>query len=191
MLYRGPIDPANWFGVRKGFPNLGYIQVRAGVRGREQRGLGLRSLGGSPGRGQELEGPNCPPPQNHLQILLLLVFEAIVYRRQEHHRRQHQLAPLPAQAVCIDGTRQQLDQDLLSCIKYFVNFFFYKFGLEVRLGIDPHPLPRQGSAPGCPSRPLWGLGRASATCRPTGATWGRGGRLPRVLGSPRQSWPVE
>ncbi|XP_046539730.1 piezo-type mechanosensitive ion channel component 1 isoform X1 [Equus quagga] len=94
LLYRGPIDPANWFGVRKGFPNLGYIQ-------------------------------------NHLQILLLLVFEAVVYRRQEHHRRQHQLAPLPAQAVCADGTRQRLDQDLLSCLKYFVNFFFYKFGLEV------------------------------------------------------------
>ncbi|MBV98312.1 Piezo-type mechanosensitive ion channel component 1, partial [Eschrichtius robustus] len=27
LLYRGPIDPANWFGVRKGFPNLGYIQI--------------------------------------------------------------------------------------------------------------------------------------------------------------------
>ncbi|XP_021563085.1 piezo-type mechanosensitive ion channel component 1 [Carlito syrichta] len=94
VLYRGPVDPANWFGVRKGYPNLGYIQ-------------------------------------NHLQILLLLVFEAIVYRRQEHHRRQHQLAPLPAQAVCADGTRQRLDRDLLSCLKYFINFFFYKFGLEI------------------------------------------------------------
>nr|XP_045017795.1 piezo-type mechanosensitive ion channel component 1 isoform X2 [Jaculus jaculus] len=94
LLYRGPVDPANWFGVRKGFPNLGYIQ-------------------------------------NHLQILLLLVFEAMVYRRQEHYRRQHQQAPLPAQAVCADGTRQRLDQDLLSCLKYFVNFFFYKFGLEI------------------------------------------------------------
>ncbi|KAG3256695.1 piezo type mechanosensitive ion channel component 1, transcript variant X2 [Ictidomys tridecemlineatus] len=94
LLYRGPVDPANWFGVRKGFPNLGYIQ-------------------------------------NHLQILLLLVFEAMVYRRQEHYRRQHQLAPLPAQAVCADGTRQRLDQGLLSCLKYFVNFFFYKFGLEI------------------------------------------------------------
>ncbi|XP_042826522.1 piezo-type mechanosensitive ion channel component 1 isoform X5 [Panthera tigris] len=94
LLYRGPVDPANWFGVRKGFPNLGYIQ-------------------------------------NHLLVLLLLVFEAIVYRRQEHHRRQHQPAPLPAQAVCADGTRQRLDQDLLSCFKYFVNFFFYKFGLEI------------------------------------------------------------
>ncbi|XP_013363415.1 PREDICTED: piezo-type mechanosensitive ion channel component 1 isoform X3 [Chinchilla lanigera] len=94
LLYRGPVDPANWFGVRKGFPNLGYIQ-------------------------------------NHLQILLLLVFEAMVYRRQEHYRRQHQRAPLPAQAVCADGTRQRLDQDLLSCLKYFINFFFYKFGLEI------------------------------------------------------------
>ncbi|XP_034378846.1 piezo-type mechanosensitive ion channel component 1 isoform X2 [Arvicanthis niloticus] len=94
LLYRGPVDPANWFGVRKGFPNLGYIQ-------------------------------------NHLQILLLLVFEAMVHRRQEHYRRQHQRAPLPAQAVCADGTRQRLDQDLLSCLKYFINFFFYKFGLEI------------------------------------------------------------
>lgn len=32
LLYRGPVDPANWFGVRKGYPNLGYIQVRAGPR---------------------------------------------------------------------------------------------------------------------------------------------------------------
>ncbi|KAM5263725.1 piezo-type mechanosensitive ion channel component 1 [Ctenodactylus gundi] len=94
LLYRGPVDPANWFGVRKGFPNLGYIQ-------------------------------------NHLQILLLLVFEAMVYRRQEHYRRQHQQAPLPAQAVCAGGTRQRLDRDLFSCLKYFVNFFFYKFGLEI------------------------------------------------------------
>lgn len=75
--------------------------------------------------------------QNHLQILVLLVFEAIVYRRQEHHRRQYQLAPLPAQAVCADGTLQHIDRDLLSCLKYFVNFFFYKFGLEVRPDVNP------------------------------------------------------
>lgn len=34
LLYRGPVDPANWFGVRKGFPNLGYVQVREGPQGR-------------------------------------------------------------------------------------------------------------------------------------------------------------
>lgn len=82
-----------------------------------------------PGAGRGLTGH---APQSHLQILLLLVFEAVVYRCQDYHRRRRQLAPLPAQAVCADGTRQQLDRDLPSCLKYFVNFFFYKFGLEVR-----------------------------------------------------------
>lgn len=117
------MDPANWFGVRKGFPNLGYIQVSGGQAG---------SVGG-PCR---LPLTLTLPTQNHLQILLLLVFEAMVYRRQEHYRRQHQRAPLPAQAVCAEGTRQRLDQDLLSCLKYFINFFFYKFGLEVRQGLS-------------------------------------------------------
>ena len=82
-----------------------------------------------PGGGR---GLTAHAPQNHLQILLLLVFEAVVYRCQDYHRRRHALAPLPAQAVCADGTRQRLDRDLPSCLKYFVNFFFYKFGLEVR-----------------------------------------------------------
>ncbi|KAL2300110.1 LOW QUALITY PROTEIN: hypothetical protein Nmel_012070 [Mimus melanotis] len=53
-LYRDLVDPANWFGVRKGFPNWDYVK-------------------------------------NHLQVLLLLVFEAVVYRRQQYHRKQHQL----------------------------------------------------------------------------------------------------
>lgn len=161
LLYRGPVDPANWFGVRKGFPNLGYIQVRVGPRG--QAGVGSRWAGGtrlgSICVGQGPKGPDCSPPQNHLQILLLLVFESIVYRRQEHHRRQYQLGQLPAQAICIDGTRQQLDRDLLSCIKYFVNFFFYKFGLEVSPGINPHPFSPGRTQPlGDLCHPLWGLG---------------------------------
>ncbi|XP_074142306.1 piezo-type mechanosensitive ion channel component 1 isoform X2 [Sminthopsis crassicaudata] len=94
VLYEKPVDPANWFGIRKDVSNLGYIQ-------------------------------------NHLLILLLLVFEAIVYRRQEYYRKQYQVALPPAQIVCPEGTRHHLDQGLLSCIKYFINFFFYKFGLEI------------------------------------------------------------
>ncbi|XP_072492429.1 piezo-type mechanosensitive ion channel component 1 isoform X2 [Notamacropus eugenii] len=94
LLYQKPVDPANWFGIRKDISNLGYIQ-------------------------------------NHLLILLLLVFEAIVYRRQEYYRKQYQVALPPAQIVCPEGTRHHLDQGLLSCAKYFINFFFYKFGLEI------------------------------------------------------------
>lgn len=97
------------------------------------------------------------------------MFEAIVYRRQEHHRRQHQLGPLPALAVCADGTRQRLDQDLLSCLKYFVNFFFYKFGLEVRSSVNLHPVPGQD---GGAVSPLCGLCWTSAMSGPLRATGG-------------------
>uniref|UniRef100_A0A8C5T364 Piezo TM25-28 domain-containing protein n=1 Tax=Malurus cyaneus samueli TaxID=2593467 RepID=A0A8C5T364_9PASS len=93
-LYRGPVDPANWFGIRKGFPNLGYVQ-------------------------------------NHLQVLLLLVFESVVYRRQQYHRRQHQLVSSVTETVFEDISREHLDQGLINCAKYFINYFYYKFGLEI------------------------------------------------------------
>ncbi|XP_064016182.1 piezo-type mechanosensitive ion channel component 1 isoform X2 [Pogoniulus pusillus] len=93
-LYRGPVDPAAWFGVRKGYPNLGYIQ-------------------------------------NHLQVLLLLVFEAVVYRRQEYYRKQHQLVAPVTETIFEDISREHLDQGLISCAKYFLNYFYYKFGLEI------------------------------------------------------------
>ncbi|NXW58073.1 PIEZ1 protein, partial [Eurystomus gularis] len=93
-LYRGPVDPANWFGIRKGYPNLGYIQ-------------------------------------NHLQVLLLLVFEAVVYRRQEYYRKQHQLVAPVTETVFEDISHEHLDHGLGSCAKYFLNYFYYKFGLEI------------------------------------------------------------
>ncbi|KAM4018686.1 piezo-type mechanosensitive ion channel component 1 isoform 1-T1 [Anomaloglossus baeobatrachus] len=93
-LYRGPVDPANWFGIRKGHPNLGYIQ-------------------------------------NHLQILVLLTFEAIVYRHQTFYRKRYQLEVPRNQTVFPEVWREHLDQSLLNCIKYFINYFFYKFGLEI------------------------------------------------------------
>ncbi|KFP72525.1 Piezo-type mechanosensitive ion channel component 1, partial [Acanthisitta chloris] len=93
-LYHGPVDPANWFGIRKGFPNLGYIQ-------------------------------------NHLLVLLLLVFEAVVYRRQHYHRKQHQLVAPVTETIFEDISRQHLDHGLVSCAKYFLNYFYYKFGLEI------------------------------------------------------------
>ncbi|GAB0195409.1 piezo-type mechanosensitive ion channel component 1 [Grus japonensis] len=93
-LYRGPVDPANWFGIRKGYPNLGYIQ-------------------------------------NHLLVLLLLVFEAVVYRRQEYYRKQHQLVAPVTETIFEDISREHLDHGLGSCAKYFLNYFYYKFGLEM------------------------------------------------------------
>ncbi|XP_059849053.1 piezo-type mechanosensitive ion channel component 1 isoform X2 [Hypanus sabinus] len=95
-LYKGPVDPANWFGFRKEFPVLGYLQ-------------------------------------NHLLLLMLLVFEITVYRHQEHFRKHNQLPPPATGTIFPEVTRQHLDESVISCAKYFSNFFFYKFGLEVCL----------------------------------------------------------
>ncbi|NXP28416.1 PIEZ1 protein, partial [Scytalopus superciliaris] len=90
MLYIAPLDPANWFGVRKEFPNLGYVR-------------------------------------NHLQLLLLLVFEAVVYRRQQYHRVRHQLVAPITESVFENIFHKDVDRDLITCAKYFVNYFYYKF----------------------------------------------------------------
>ncbi|XP_076830673.1 piezo-type mechanosensitive ion channel component 1 [Brachyhypopomus gauderio] len=93
-LYRAPVDPANWFGIRKNATALDYSK-------------------------------------NHLMVLLLLVFEATVYRHQTHHYKQLQRSPPAIPAIFPQATRDMLDQGLLPCIKYLLNFSFYKFGLEI------------------------------------------------------------
>ncbi|KAI7808253.1 putative piezo-type mechanosensitive ion channel component 2 [Triplophysa rosa] len=69
---------------------------------------------------------------NHLFILGLLVFEVTVHRHQLHHHLQNGFKAASYSSALIQGvTRQHLDHSILSCLKYFTNYFFYKFGLEV------------------------------------------------------------
>ncbi|XP_039546699.1 piezo-type mechanosensitive ion channel component 1 isoform X1 [Pimephales promelas] len=93
-LYRAPVDPANWFGVRKDATPLGYSK-------------------------------------DHLLVLMLLVFEATVYRHQIHHYRQKQRSPPAIPVMFPQATRDTLDQSLLHCLQYLLNYSFYKFGLEI------------------------------------------------------------
>uniref|UniRef100_A0A3Q2Z556 Piezo type mechanosensitive ion channel component 1 (Er blood group) n=1 Tax=Hippocampus comes TaxID=109280 RepID=A0A3Q2Z556_HIPCM len=69
--------------------------------------------------------------KNHLVVLLLVVFEATVYRHQAHHYRQLQQSPSNIPALFPDVTRNTLDEGLLPCFKYLLNYTFYKFGLEI------------------------------------------------------------
>lgn len=64
-------------------------------------------------------------------MLVLLVFEATVYRHQAHHYRQLQRSPPTIRALFPSTTRDTLDQGLIPCFKYLLNYTFYKFGLEV------------------------------------------------------------
>uniref|UniRef100_W5MGR7 Uncharacterized protein n=1 Tax=Lepisosteus oculatus TaxID=7918 RepID=W5MGR7_LEPOC len=76
-----------------------------------------------------------PCLRNHLAVLALLAFEVTVHRHQRYYRLRHGLQA-PATGTLFSGiTRQHLDRGLLPCIKYFVNYFFYKFGLEVCLAV--------------------------------------------------------
>ncbi|KAI3362908.1 hypothetical protein L3Q82_011502, partial [Scortum barcoo] len=69
--------------------------------------------------------------KNHLIVLMLLVFEATVYRHQAHHYRQRQRSPPTIPVLFPDTTRDTLDQGLIPCFKYLLNYTFYKFGLEI------------------------------------------------------------
>ncbi|XP_053099358.1 piezo-type mechanosensitive ion channel component 2-like [Hemicordylus capensis] len=74
-----------------------------------------------------------PCLKNHLTILVLMALEATVYRHQLFYRIQNQLVPPATESIFHNITRENLDDGLLSCIKYFINYSFYKFGLEMCL----------------------------------------------------------
>lgn len=54
-----------------------------------------------------------------------------MYRHQAHHYCQLQQSPPPIPTLFVTATRDTLDQGLLPCLKYLLNYTFYKFGLEV------------------------------------------------------------
>ncbi|XP_035475570.1 piezo-type mechanosensitive ion channel component 2 isoform X5 [Scophthalmus maximus] len=68
--------------------------------------------------------------RHNLMILALLAFEVTIYRHQELYRLRRKIVPPPTRTLFHDITRRHLDDNVLSCMKYFFNYFFYKFGLE-------------------------------------------------------------
>lgn len=65
-------------------------------------------------------------------MLALLAFEVTIYRHQEYFRLRNKLSPPPFRTIFHEITRQHLDNGIISCAKYFINYSFYKFGVEVR-----------------------------------------------------------
>ncbi|CAG6021218.1 unnamed protein product [Menidia menidia] len=82
---------------------------------------------------RKCEGRILPCLRNHLMVLGLLLFEATVHRHQLYFRLRNDLKPPPFSIIFQGITRQHLDHGILPCIKYFINFGFYKFGLEISL----------------------------------------------------------
>lgn len=80
--------------------------------------------------------PLCDPSlQINLLMLALLAFEVTIYRHQDFYRMKNNLTPPVTRTIFHNITRQHLDDGILNCAKYFINYFFYKFGLEVQPSI--------------------------------------------------------
>ncbi|XP_036822242.1 piezo-type mechanosensitive ion channel component 2 [Oncorhynchus mykiss] len=68
--------------------------------------------------------------RNNLLMLAMLAFEVTIYRHQQYYRLRNKLTTPAARIIFHDITRQHLDNGIVNCAKYFINYFFYKFGLE-------------------------------------------------------------
>ncbi|XP_035271932.1 piezo-type mechanosensitive ion channel component 2-like [Anguilla anguilla] len=68
--------------------------------------------------------------RNNLLMLAILAFEVTIYRHQEFYRLRNNLTAPATKTIFHDITRQHLDDGIVNCAKYFINYFFYKFGLE-------------------------------------------------------------
>uniref|UniRef100_A0A452I9Z4 Uncharacterized protein n=1 Tax=Gopherus agassizii TaxID=38772 RepID=A0A452I9Z4_9SAUR len=68
--------------------------------------------------------------RNNLLMLAILAFEVTIYRHQEYYRCRNNLTVPVTKTIFHDITRLHLDDGLVNCAKYFINYFFYKFGLE-------------------------------------------------------------
>lgn len=69
--------------------------------------------------------------QGLIIILLALAFQAIVIYRQQH-KRLVSGASIPARGIVFpEADPRNWDASLLDMVKFFFNYGFYKFGLEV------------------------------------------------------------
>ncbi|XP_026861692.2 piezo-type mechanosensitive ion channel component 2 isoform X3 [Electrophorus electricus] len=68
--------------------------------------------------------------RNNLLMLALLAFEVTIYRHQDFYRMRNNLSAPLTRTIFHNITRQHLDDGIINCAKYFMNYFFYKFGLE-------------------------------------------------------------
>ena len=69
--------------------------------------------------------------QNYVLIVVILAFEAVVRFHQAQHYNKPGVERPPDSIVFLSIKRSNADDGLVSCFKYFINYGFYKFGLQV------------------------------------------------------------
>lgn len=69
--------------------------------------------------------------QNYLLILIVVAFESITRYHQIQHYNKPNVDRPGAGIIFQDVKRPEADKNISSALKYFANYLFYKFGLEV------------------------------------------------------------
>ncbi|RWS08455.1 Piezo-type mechanosensitive ion channel component 2-like protein, partial [Dinothrombium tinctorium] len=64
-------------------------------------------------------------------IVIILTLNTVVLIRQSIHRLRHNEQCPPQGIIFPNITRKEADKGIVECLKYFANYFFYKFGLEI------------------------------------------------------------
>ena len=64
-------------------------------------------------------------------IIVVITVQAVVGIRQQYIRLVTGLPPPPEGVLFPNVTRQHADDGMISCIKFLLNYGFYKFGVEV------------------------------------------------------------
>ncbi|GFX66771.1 piezo-type mechanosensitive ion channel component 1 [Trichonephila clavipes] len=68
--------------------------------------------------------------KGYIGLILVLTIQAVVKIRQEVNRIQLNIPEPKTGVIFPDATRSTADENLLECLKYLANYFYYKFGLE-------------------------------------------------------------
>ncbi|KAG5193918.1 hypothetical protein JEQ12_020279 [Ovis aries] len=69
--------------------------------------------------------------RNNLLMLAILAFKVTIYCHQEYYQGWNNLSTPVSKTIYHNITRLQLDDGLVNCARYFINYFSHKFGLEI------------------------------------------------------------
>lgn len=69
-------------------------------------------------------------------VIVLIGLQMCVWYRQRHHRGSLGVAEPPPGVIFPDIDPNLFDKNIITCFKCFLNYGFYKFGLEVNFLIE-------------------------------------------------------
>ncbi|XP_049867605.1 piezo-type mechanosensitive ion channel component [Pectinophora gossypiella] len=71
--------------------------------------------------------------KGYIGLIAIFTFYSLVVYRQKTHRELHNLSSENDDIMFPEVRRRDADRDLIFCIKYLMNYGFYKFGVEITL----------------------------------------------------------